>query len=127
MTWFTSCRRSQKVKGWPNRIYLQSPDVSLPLLILYSSHRYLELFSQEYNEQGLRLKAVNPPLIQELYELYSALERKNAREYLHDALDHMESLLTLFDLGYIDLGRPIQYRDTGQPYYQKIDLTLTEK
>ena len=63
----------------------------------------LELFSQEYNEQGLRLKAVNPPLIQELYELYSALERKNAREYLHDALDHMESLLTLFDLGYIDL------------------------
>ena len=51
----------------------------------------LELFSQEYNEQGLRLKAVNPPLIQELYELYSALERKNAREYLHDALDHMES------------------------------------
>jgi len=63
----------------------------------------LELFSQEYNEQGLRLKAVNPPLIQELYELYSSLERKNAREYLHDALDHMESLLTLFDLGYIDL------------------------
>ena len=63
----------------------------------------LELFSQEYHEKGLRLKEENPPLIQELYELYSALERKNAREYLHDALDHMESLLTLFDLGYIDL------------------------
>ena len=63
----------------------------------------LELFSQEYHEKSLRLKENNPPLIQELYELYHALERKNAREYLHDALDHMESLLTLFDLGYIDL------------------------
>jgi arginine decarboxylase len=28
---------------------------------------------------------------------------KNAGEYMHDAIDHMESLLTLFDLGYIDL------------------------
>ncbi|RRS31390.1 MAG: arginine decarboxylase [Epsilonproteobacteria bacterium (ex Lamellibrachia satsuma)] len=63
----------------------------------------LELFSQEYHEKGLRLKEVNPPLIQELYDLFNTIKRKNAREYLHDALDHMESLLTLFDLGYIDL------------------------
>ena len=63
----------------------------------------LELFSQEYHEKGLRLKEVNPPLIQELYDLFNSLKRENAREYLHDALDHMESLLTLFDLGYIDL------------------------
>ncbi|MEA1880320.1 MAG: biosynthetic arginine decarboxylase [Campylobacterota bacterium] len=63
----------------------------------------LELFSQEYHEKGLRLKKVNPPLIEELHDLYSSLSRKHAREYLHDALDHMESLLTLFDLGYIDL------------------------
>jgi len=63
----------------------------------------LELFSSEYNAKCLRLKQDNPPLIQELYELYNAINRKNAREYLHDALDHMESLLTLFDLGYIDL------------------------
>jgi arginine decarboxylase len=63
----------------------------------------LELFSQEYHEKGLRLKQVNPPLIQELYDLFNSLNRTNAREYLHDALDHMESLLTLFDLGYIDL------------------------
>ncbi|WP_295419222.1 biosynthetic arginine decarboxylase [Sulfurovum sp.] len=63
----------------------------------------LELFSQEYHEKGLRLKEVNPPLIQELYDLFNTIQRKNAREYLHDALDHMESLLTLFDLGYIDL------------------------
>jgi len=63
----------------------------------------LELFSQEYHEKGLRLKENNPPLIEELHDLYNSLSRKHAREYLHDALDHMESLLTLFDLGYIDL------------------------
>jgi len=63
----------------------------------------LELFSQEYNEKSLRLKEKNPPLIEELNDLYTSLSRKHAREYLHDALDHMESLLTLFDLGYIDL------------------------
>ena len=63
----------------------------------------LELFSQEYNEKGLRLKEKNPPLITELYDLYNNIKRSHAREYLHDTLDHMESLLTLFDLGYIDL------------------------
>ena len=63
----------------------------------------LELFSQEYSEKILRLKETNPPLVQELYDLYRTITVKNAREYLHDALDHMESLLTLFDLGYIDL------------------------
>ena len=63
----------------------------------------LELFSQDYHESSLRLKKENPPLITELNELWISLNRANAREYLHDALDHMESLLTLFDLGYIDL------------------------
>jgi len=63
----------------------------------------LELFSQEYTAKGLRLKKVNPPLIEELHALYETISREHAREYLHDALDHMESLLTLFDLGYIDL------------------------
>ncbi len=63
----------------------------------------LELFSQEYSEKSLHLKEHNPPLVQELYDLYRSISTKNAREYLHDALDHMESLLTLFDLGYIDL------------------------
>lgn len=64
----------------------------------------LELFSQEYHEKELRLKEEgNPPLISELYDLYRTMNEKNATEYLHDGLDHMESLLTLFDLGYIDL------------------------
>ena len=63
----------------------------------------LELFSQEYHQKSLRLKDSNPPLIEELYDLYNSIDRVNAHEYLHDALDHLESLLTLFDLGYIDL------------------------
>ena len=63
----------------------------------------LELFSQDYQEELLDLKESNPPLVEELHELYKALTPKNSVEYLHDALDHIESLLTLFDLGYIDL------------------------
>lgn len=63
----------------------------------------LELFSQEYDEKALKLKDKNPALIEELFDLYNSVVEKNAIEYLHDSLDHMESLLTLFDLGYIDL------------------------
>ena len=64
----------------------------------------LELFSEEYSPKSLRLKKENnPKLLDELYDLYNTINPKNAVEYLHDALDHFESLLTLFDLGYIDL------------------------
>jgi arginine decarboxylase len=63
----------------------------------------LELFSQDYQEEHLRLKELNPPLVEELLELKSLINPKNCIEYMHDALDHMESLFTLFDLGYIDL------------------------
>ncbi len=62
----------------------------------------LELFSGEYTEEKL-IKKTNPPLVQELYDLYTTINKNNALEYLHDSIDHMESLLTLFDLGYIDL------------------------
>lgn len=63
----------------------------------------LELFSHEFDENSLKLKEKNPPLITELFELYESVNERHAIEYLHDALEHMESLLTLFDLGYIDL------------------------
>ncbi|MCD6432562.1 MAG: biosynthetic arginine decarboxylase [Sulfurimonas sp.] len=63
----------------------------------------LELFTQDYHEKLLNFKEQNPPLIEELRELNRLLNNKNCIEYLHDALDHIESLLTLFDLGYIDL------------------------
>ena len=62
-----------------------------------------ELFSHDYQENLLKLKEKNPPLVDELKELYDYIEPKNALEFLHDSLDHLNSLLTLFDLGYIDL------------------------
>ncbi len=73
-----------------------------------SSHAVLiapvfELFSEEYTQDALIRKEKNPPLIDELYELLKYITKKNAREYLHDSIDHLNSLLTLFDLGYIDL------------------------
>lgn len=63
----------------------------------------LELFSQDYQEKSLEFKDINPPLVEELRDLTRLLTNANCIEYLHDALDHMESLFTLFDLGYIDL------------------------
>jgi len=63
----------------------------------------LELFSHEYDLAHLKLKETNPPLIEELNLLFKDMIKKTSYEYMHDAIDHMESLLTLFDLGYIDL------------------------
>jgi arginine decarboxylase len=63
----------------------------------------LELFSSEYDLDHLKLKEKNPPLIQELHDLLRDMSERTAYEYMHDSIDHMESLLTLFDLGYIDL------------------------
>ncbi len=63
----------------------------------------LELFSSEYDLEHLNLKEKNPPLIEELNALFTDMTKRTSYEYMHDAIDHMESLLTLFDLGYIDL------------------------
>ena len=63
----------------------------------------IELFSQEYTEKSLKLKEKNPDLVEELIDLYKSINENNYIEYFHDSLDHFESLLTLFDLGFIDL------------------------
>jgi len=63
----------------------------------------IELFSQEYNEKSLKLKEKNPDLVEELIDLHKTINENNYIEFFHDALDHFESLLTLFDLGYINL------------------------
>ena len=63
----------------------------------------IELFSKEYNEKSLKLKNKNPDLVEELFDLYKTINENNYIEFFHDALDHFESLLTLFDLGHIDL------------------------
>jgi len=91
----------------------------------------LELFSQDYQERHLKFKQKNPPLIEELKELYESLNQKNCIEYLHDALDHIESLLTLFDLGYIDLqdrsnAEILVHNIIKKSLYLKRDYTTTE-
>lgn len=63
----------------------------------------LELFSQEYSESKMQLKEKNPQLIDELCDLYKNIKPSNAIEYMHDSYDHLDSILTLFDLGYVDL------------------------
>ncbi len=63
----------------------------------------LELFTHEYTESKLNLKDKNPKLIDELYDLYKSIKSANALEYMHDSIDHLQSILTLFDLGYVDL------------------------
>lgn len=63
----------------------------------------LELYSQTYNINKLIFKEKNPPLVDELHFIFKNISKKNAKEFLHDSIMHMENLLTLFDLGYIDL------------------------
>jgi arginine decarboxylase len=92
--------RSKKVKE-PNIILESGRFIAANHAVLIAP--VLELFSKEYSINALRLKETNPPLIDELYELYKDMNRENAREFLHDSFDHLNSLFTLFDLGYIDL------------------------
>ena len=63
----------------------------------------LELFSQDYQEKSLKFAETNPPIIEELRALNTLLKSENCVEFIHDALDHLESLFTLFDLGYVSL------------------------
>jgi arginine decarboxylase len=63
----------------------------------------LELFSSDYSDSNIRLKESNPPIIEELNFLYYDITKENAIEYMHDSLEYLESILTLFDLGYVDL------------------------
>jgi arginine decarboxylase len=97
------------IKEISNKKCVKDPDILIESgRFIASSHcvlvaRTLELFSDDIKKRALNLKSQNPPLIEELNYLYNNITKNSAREYLHDSLDHMESLLTLFDLGYIDL------------------------
>jgi arginine decarboxylase len=43
------------------------------------------------------------PVIQQLYEVYSGVSRKNFQEAYHDALQMKEEAITAFNLGFLDL------------------------
>lgn len=92
--------KSKKVKE-PNIMIESGRYVTASHAVLVAP--VFELVSEAYIENDLNLKENNPPLIEELHELYQYINTNNALEYLHDAIDHLNSLLTLFDLGYVDL------------------------
>ncbi len=75
--------------------------ISAPSTILITP--VLELYSSQSLATDIKLKDENPKLIIELYDLYKTINKKLALEFMHDALEHLESILTLFDLGYVDL------------------------
>jgi len=95
-----SIAKAKKVPE-PNIILESGRFVAAPHAVLIAP--VFELFSKEYSQKALKLKEKNPPLIDELHELFKDIDKKNAREFLHDSFDHLNSLFTLFDLGYIDL------------------------
>jgi len=43
------------------------------------------------------------PVIQQLYETYAGVSRKNFQEAYHDAIESKEEAITAFNLGYLDL------------------------
>ncbi|MEA1915386.1 MAG: biosynthetic arginine decarboxylase, partial [Campylobacterota bacterium] len=92
---------SNKNVPQPN-IYTESGRyISAPSTVLIAP--VLELYSSSSVASDLKLKNENPKLITELYDLYKSMNKKLAMEFMHDALEHLESILTLFDLGYVDL------------------------
>ena len=54
--------------------------------------------------------------LKELKYIYDNINRKNHNEYYHDAIEYQEELLSLFNLGYIDL----QTRALAEELYRKI-------
>ena len=75
--------------------------ISAPSTVLIAP--VLELYSSQSDFNDLCLKKENPEIINELYDLYNSINKKYALEFMHDSLDHLDSILRLFELGYVDL------------------------
>jgi len=91
----------EKMVKVPNIVTESGRFVSAHHSILVTS--VLELFSQDYKEKNLKLKDFNPKVVDELVLIYQKINGENALEQLHNAIDHLDSIETLFELGYIDL------------------------
>lgn len=55
-----------------------------------------------FNKQ-VELRGNEPHIIKELYDVFKEINIKNYEEYYHDALQHREELLSLFNLGELEL------------------------
>jgi arginine decarboxylase len=97
------------IKNATNKKDIKEPHIYIEAgRFITASHTVLvaptiELFSVEYKYANINLKSKNPTLIDELHYMYNNIDKNTAIEYLHDSFLHMQSLLNLFDLGYIDL------------------------
>jgi len=58
----------------------------------------------------------DPQVVHEFHDIWSNISRKNYREYYHDAREHLDELLSLFSLGYIDL----EDRARGEAFFTSI-------
>src|SRR5262245_2387647 len=76
------------------------------VLVAYHAMLVTNIIDEIETVQGIHnitMTDDEPPVINELYDLYKTMNSKNFLEYYHDALEHKEELFTLFDLGFISL------------------------
>ncbi|HKX31975.1 MAG TPA: biosynthetic arginine decarboxylase [Blastocatellia bacterium] len=76
------------------------------ILVAYHAVLITNIIDEIETVQGIHNITITddePPVINELYDLYKTMNAKNFLEYYHDALEHKEELFTLFDLGFISL------------------------
>ncbi len=65
---------------------------------------------------GIDVKDDDPQVVMELNDIWNNISRKNYREYYHDAMEHLDELYSLFNLGYIGLND----RAHGEAFYNDI-------
>jgi arginine decarboxylase len=76
------------------------------VLVAYHAMLVANIIDEIETVQGIHNITITdsePPVVNELYDLYNSMNSKNFLEYYHDALEHKEELFTLFDLGFISL------------------------
>ena len=76
------------------------------ILVAYHAVLVTNIIDEIETVQGIHnitMTDDEPPVINELFDLYKTMNAKNFLEYYHDALEHKEELFTLFDLGFISL------------------------
>jgi arginine decarboxylase len=76
------------------------------ILVAYHAMLVTNIIDEIETVQGIHnitMTDDEPPVINELFDLYKTMNSKNFLEYYHDALEHKEELFTLFDLGFISL------------------------
>ncbi|EJF07261.1 arginine decarboxylase (spermidine biosynthesis) [Thiovulum sp. ES] len=85
----------------------------------------IELYSQDYTEDHLSIKNKNPKTVKALKKIYRKLDYgENSQvqilEMLHDTIEHLDSIETLFELGYLDLRDRANIEILGQMIIRKI-------